>query len=336
MAERLDRPGNWQCPQGGVDDIIVNDDDGSGGSKTKETIVDAAIRELYEETGLLVGQHVLLDPTFPIPSVDGGTGVRYSTSSSTGNNWLTQAGFAGQELHWTVFRCMNGRGDLDPSDMCDLSGQDGSTAEFSRVAWMDINTAVQGVWEGKRAPYRLLESLIETHGDQWAAQITLLDFSGTWERDLLQSTNVVSALEARGMDPDESFNEAQKPYIQCWEKHPDDSSSWFVTTFEADGKTPRRKLEYKPGSWTETYEGKATLFGESLKPVTLNRQTKFVAEADGAPVPIAQVTITYGPKGIEESRRYLKDGKFILRRTFWSTTAPTVPAVSTEVFIKRS
>jgi 8-oxo-dGTP pyrophosphatase MutT (NUDIX family) len=346
MAERLDRPGSWQCPQGGVDDVIVvADEDGGTVCKdnisppTKETIVDAAIRELFEETGLVVGQHVMLDPTFPIPSSEAGTGVRYSThgTATTGNNWLTQAGFSGQELHWTVFRCMSGRGDWDPSSMCDLSGQGNSKAEFSDVAWRTARQAVQGVWEGKRAPYQFLESLIEQYGSQWLSQMSQLDFSGTWERNLSESTYVIPGLQARGLSLEDARKEAEKPYIQHWESLDDSSSlSWTVTTFADDGETPRRTLEYSPGTWTETYQGKAILFGESVEPVTLKRQTSYVAELDATPIPMAQVTITDGPHGFEESRRYLKDGKFLLRRTLWPNATPKDSIVSTEVFTQRS
>ena len=350
MAERLDRPGSWQCPQGGVDDVVVAADEDVGGgihltenmsSTTKETIVDAAIRELFEETGLVVGQHVMLDPTFPVPSTGCGTGVRYSTPSTTttGTNWLTRAGFAGQELHWTVFRCMSGRGDWDPNFMCDLSGQGDSNAEFLDVAWRTVHQAVQGVWEGKRAPYQSLESLMDQYGSHWLSLMSQLDFSGTWERNSLESTDVVPGLQARGLCLEDATKEAEKPYIQHWKKNGLDepsSLSWVVTTFAEDGETPRRTLEYQPGTWTETYQGTATLFGESLEPVTLIRKTSYVAELDAAPTPMAHVTITDGPKGVEESRRYLKDGKFLLRRTLWPKDIPNVRIVSTEVFTKRS
>ena len=49
IGERIGKPGSWQAPQGGID-----------GS---ESVVDAAIREMYEEVGLEHGRHVLLETT---------------------------------------------------------------------------------------------------------------------------------------------------------------------------------------------------------------------------------------------------------------------------------
>ena len=45
----------WQCPQGGVDEAWQD-------KPKKETIVEAACRELYEERGLQVNQHVVVVP----------------------------------------------------------------------------------------------------------------------------------------------------------------------------------------------------------------------------------------------------------------------------------
>lgn len=330
VGERQGKPENWQCPQGGVDDERT-----PVGSETpipKETIVEAAIRELYEETGLETNRHVILDPTFPTPSINmsDGSGFRYSTSGTS--NWLTQSGLAGQQLHWTVFRCMDGRGDCDPSTMCDLSGKGGASAEFTRVEWKDIDEVVQGIWEGKRGPYVALQSLLERHANKWQEQVNHIDFSGKWFRDSSKSINLEEGLLARGLTEEEANQETKKPYIQNWERHTTDSSSWLVTTFEGDGTTPRRTLEYKTGTWEEIYQGKSTLFGETSEPITLQRQTSYVAECDACPVPIAQVTITDGPKGIEESRRYLKDDMFILRRTLWPKGSQNNPVVSVEVF----
>lgn len=333
VAERLGRPGNWQCPQGGVDDAWTPS--GAKDELPKESIVQAAIRELYEETGLQLGHHVVMDHTFPHPSVGSNSGIRYSTNTGTGDaNWLTRAGFSGQELHWTVFRCTDGRGDFEPGTMCDLSGKGGESAEFSQVTWKPIDEAVRSIWEGKRAPYLALQSLINEYGSKWQAQVNQLDFSGKWGRDLSLSTGVIEGLESRGLTSEDAKEEAAKPYIQLWERSSQDPTAWFVTTYEKDGTSPRRKLEYKPGTWEESYQGKSTLFGESGAPVTLKRRTSYVAEPDASPIPMAQVTITDGPKGVEESRRYLKDGNLVLRRTLWPKDQPNTSSISTEVFTK--
>ncbi len=331
VGERKGKPNNWQCPQGGVDDEWTPR--GSDKPKPKETIVEAAIRELYEETGLELGRHVLLDSSFPTPTIasSDNSGCRYSTSGTS--SWLTQAGLTGQELHWTVFRCMDGRGDHDANTMCNLSGNGGEIAEFTRVEWKDVDEIVKGIWEGKQAPYLALQSMLNAHSGKWDEQVHNLNFSGKWSRDFAKSTNVVEGLLARGLTAEDARKEAEKPYIQLWEMDEIDASSWRVTTFQEDGTTARRMLEYKPGTWEETYQGKATLFGESSAMVTLKRRTSYVGEPDAYPFTIAQVTITDGPKGVEESRRYLKDDKLMLKRKFWPHGSDASPIVSTEVFI---
>jgi 8-oxo-dGTP pyrophosphatase MutT (NUDIX family) len=325
--------GSWQCPQGGVDDAWAPQN--SSEPKLKETIVEAATRELYEETGLEVGihRHVMLDSTFPAPDISSGTGCRYYTTGT--HSWLTKSGFVGQEMHWVVFRCTDGRGDLDPNHMCDLTGKGGESAEFTEIQWRDVDKVMQDVWEGKQIPYSVLQSLLDTHIAKWQEQIESLDFSGKWSRDRSLCKGLVEGLEARGLTNEQAQAEANKPYIQLWERDEKDASSWHVTTYGDDGETPRRKLEYKPGMWQESYEGKAVLFGDTNEPIILKRQTSYVGEEDAHPTPIAQVTITTGPKGIEESRRYLKRGQMLLRRTHWSNSEESgTPAVSTEVFTR--
>jgi hypothetical protein len=230
---------------------------------------------------------------------------------------------------------MDGRGDEDPNEMCDLSGNGGESAEFSRVQWRSVDDVVQGIWPGKRAPYLALQSLLEMHGNQWQEQVKSLDFSGLWERDASQSKHLVEGLLARGLISEEAQRQATSPYIQRWEKDATDPTTWLVSTFDNNGTTVRRRLEYPVGTWEEQYQGESTLFGSILEPITLTRRTSFVGEADAHPVPIAHVTITNSPKGIEESRRYLQHGNLYLRRRFWPKEAPESPAVSTEVFLPR-
>lgn len=332
VGERIGRPDNWQCPQGGVDDEWIPH--GEITARPRETIVEACQRELFEEMGLKYGVHVILDPSFPEPTVESrSSGVRYSTTGT--NNWLTKAGFAGQELHWTVFRCVDGPGDFDPSAMCDLSGLGGESAEFSQTQWKSVESAVKGIWEGKRAPYTFLKSLIDDHVEAWNADVCSLDFSGRWERDASQNKGIVDGLIKRGLSPQNAEMEAQKSYIQSWEANGEIENAWQVTTYASDGKTPRRQLDYRPGEWEETYQGEAVLFGKGSEEVTLlKRRTSFVGEPDASPLPIAQVTITSGPKGMEESRRYLKDGRMVLRRTLWPEDKPQIPIVSEEVFLR--
>jgi putative (di)nucleoside polyphosphate hydrolase len=333
VGERLGIPNAWQCPQGGVDDAWKG--------RPKETIFEASSRELFEEMGLEVGTHVLhvVDPSYQHPVEPP---VRYRTNGTSTSNWLTKAGFAGQEIHWTVFRCADARGDQDPAAMCDLSGTGGEHAEFSKVQWQDLDEVVATIWETKREPYLALQRMLmlqnETKAaqdDDWQNQMKSLDFGGKWTRESSSSIGLVEALVGRGLTQDEAEDEAKKPYIQSWRRSDETNCTWVVTTYQVDGVTPRRELEYSIGEWEEQYQGQAILFGTSETGTTiLKRRTAFVAEPDADPVPMAHVTVTDGPKGVEESRRYLKkDGKFVLRRTLWPKDTPETPIISTEVFV---
>lgn len=332
----------WQCPQGGVDDAWRG--------QPKESLVQAACRELYEEMGLQVNRHVVMVDTTTTATApynenddddhddDDTFFARYRTTGT--NNWLTRQGFAGQELHWVVFRCMDGRGDANPEAMCNLSGLGGENAEFSNAAWRDLDDVVEGIWEAKRAPYLALQRLIQKARltELWQAQCQAVNLEGKWTRQ--SCVGVVEALEARGLTRQEAILEVEKAYIQTWERSNPQDVNWTVTTFQVDGVTPRRKLEYRLGNWQEEYKGHAIIFGSSNTSAshngktTLRRKTAFLAEPDASLSQIAHVTVTDGPKGVEESRRYLKEGKLVLRRTFWSKDTPDTPVISTEVFVR--
>ena len=320
VGERLGVPGAWQAPQGGVDD--------AHSGKPKETIAQAAVRELYEEMGLVEGRDVLL--------IDQDTEeyrIRYSTGGS--DNWLTKAGFAGQELHWVLFRCIDARGDKDASFMVDLSGNGGEDAEFSQAKWQDLTSVIDNIWEKKRGPYEALQKIVKDCNieNDWKEKSCGLDFTGKWSRDNSLCTYVPESLMKRGLSESEAETEAQNPYIQSWSRDGDTSLTWNVKTYKIDGETVRRDLDYSPGEWTESYKGKATLFGDSDVEVKLKRRTMYVAEPEAYPERIAHVTITNGPKGVEESRRYFNEkGHFVLRRTLWKPDDPNKGIVSTEIF----
>jgi len=133
VGERTTVKGSWQAPQGGVD--------------VGETITQAAARELYEEMGLVLNEHVVMDDD--IHSEE--DGYRYETSGT--KNWLTKSGFAGQELHWVVFRCVDDVLEEHPRKVCDVSGKNGERAEFRDVKWLPMERVVEEVWEKKRDLY---------------------------------------------------------------------------------------------------------------------------------------------------------------------------------------
>lgn len=176
--------------------------------------------------------------------------------------------------------------------------------------------------------------------DTVAVDAASVDFTGTWSRQWELCTDLASALEARGLSPEQALAEAQAPYVQSWERDAAAApAAWKVVTYQRDGVTPRRTLTYAPGIWEERYRGSATLFGDSGEDneVILERETSYVPEVDANPIPLAHLTVTKGPKGVEESRRYLRDGQMILRRTLHPQQDSTQPVVvSTEVFTKQS
>ena len=116
IGERLGKPGSWQTPQGGVD-----------GGDSSESVSDAAIRELYEEVGIVHGKHVLLEKL--IDGVATSIKARYTTEGT--GSWLENEGFAGQELNWVIFRCADSDLERDPSLVCNLTGLNGEKPEFN-------------------------------------------------------------------------------------------------------------------------------------------------------------------------------------------------------------
>ena len=326
VGERVSIANAWQSPQGGVDAACDEN------NHQEETIVQAASRELYEEMGLIVGDHVVCEENGS-DEKECRTGIRYDTSGTS--NWLTKAGFSGQELHWVIFRCIDGRGDANPNFCCDLSGQNGEHAEFKNVAWRSIEQVLQDMWPAKRGPYEALQPLLEKSQTGWQKQCKKANLEGTWERDGTLSENLVPALEARGLSTDKAQESADAPYKQTWTSAGKDGE-WTVVTYADDGKTPRRTLLYSLGEWREEYCDKSTLFGDSPEavPAILKRRTFYVPQrtSDNSTA-VAHVTVTTTPKNdVEESRRY-RDGKhFILKRTFWPKTYPRTGVVSTEVF----
>lgn len=320
IGERIGKPGSWQTPQGGVD----------GGTKS-ESVMDAAIRELYEEVGLEKGKHVLLEKMGD-ESNNSSIKCRYKTEGT--GSWLEKAGFVGQELNWVVFRCANSDLEKDPSRVCNLTGLNGEKPEFSAVRWAPIDWVVENVWEKKARPYQVLKEACLPVMKHWEEGCSNLDLSGRWSRDSKRGLGVVEGLVARGLTEEMALSKSMDPYIQEWKQHANKSmnkSEWVVTTYDVEGVKPRRQLHYPMGDFTEAYEGTSTLFGGSDGGV-VKRSCFYLAEED-ADDQIAHATISETPRGREESLRYLKNGDLILRRSLLHSWRTDI-IVSTEVFTK--
>mmetsp|Transcript_4699 Transcript_4699/g.11048 ORF Transcript_4699/g.11048 Transcript_4699/m.11048 type:complete len:238 (-) Transcript_4699:77-790(-) len=166
-----------------------------------------------------------------------------------------------------------------------------------------------------------------------------LDFSGLWARDrvaaLKPQFNLVHALVARGRHDEAAAEaEAEKPYVQRWKRAKGDGLNWEVDTQIALNVAPRRVLTYTDSGewWVEALPKKDTvLFG--TQGGELRRKCAYLPEPDADGV--AHATLTETPRGdVEETRRYLKGGRFVVRRSFWPAGASRLEdaVVSTEFF----
>jgi|TARA_B110000977_G_scaffold167921_1_gene216803 putative (di)nucleoside polyphosphate hydrolase len=130
LGERLDRPGSWGMPQGGVE--------------IDETTDAAAVRELYEEVGMKVG----VDGLEFVATVPCEPSAAFCYEAG---GWLAGQGLAGQRLEFTLFHLPTVD---DANEFVDLKGLQGEKPEFSRVKWAPIAEAVEQAWGPKKIPYR--------------------------------------------------------------------------------------------------------------------------------------------------------------------------------------
>ena len=309
----------WHCPQGVVDDP----------HPSVQLVRQAACRILKQETGLVEGQHVMaVDQTVPPTAEDNPTNQQRTLD--------TVVPPPPPPPYWVIFRLVDARANSDPQCIVESlpPTNERKSAKFTKLAWCSIEKLLQ---DNNRQPYVTLQTFLETHVvPLWQTQIEMLDWTGKWKR--VSDTALVQALVERGWTAPDAQQEVAKPYVQSWQRG-ESPANWIVTTYCTDGVTPRRELEYSVGDWPEYYEGETVLFGRQVVSdgKILRRQTQYVAMPDASPLPLAHVTLTQSPLGLEESRRYQNgNDRFILRRTLWKRGEETKPVVSEEVFVRVS
>lgn len=130
VGERIDSPGAWQMPQGGIDE--------------GEDLNIAAFREMLEEIG--TDKAEILEV--------GAKKLRYDLPPHLlGRLWKNQ--YRGQEQTWIALRYTG-----QDSDIC-LDAHD--PAEFQRWKWVDLNEILELIVPFKKDTYREVIAMFSKH-----------------------------------------------------------------------------------------------------------------------------------------------------------------------------
>lgn len=122
-GERIDAPGAWQMPQGGME--------------KGEDVMAAGLRELTEETGVMAGQVTVLDRT-------NGWLIYDLPPALQKKSWKGK--YLGQSQQWLLAR-------LEADDsVIDLEADD--HVEFARWRWSPPDQVIDDIIDFKRETYR--------------------------------------------------------------------------------------------------------------------------------------------------------------------------------------
>lgn len=121
IGERIDTPGAWQMPQGGIDD--------------GETIEETALRELNEEVGTNKAEIIAIAPHK----------IRYELPDHLVKS-LWNSTYRGQEQTWVAARFTGADSDIDISSF--------APPEFLNWKWVDLNATLDLIVPFKRDIYR--------------------------------------------------------------------------------------------------------------------------------------------------------------------------------------
>lgn len=122
--ERIDRPGQWQLPQGGLD--------------IGEEPLEAALRELQEETGIAPPR---VEPVAELPGW-----LAYELPPERRRRKTGR----GQVQRWFRFRFLGTDSDID------LRPAEGGRQEFGDFRWMRLPELVDLAWPVRRPIYEAL------------------------------------------------------------------------------------------------------------------------------------------------------------------------------------